>query len=129
MCIQACGAGHSLEDVNCCSESFAAAPGWDAATGLGTPNFDILSNLVINNASSFASISAYPDIGVTGTSSSSDSSNDDDDDDDNMYKDIATAALVISVVSMCIALVAMYQLYMRTDSDAGNGLLKVNNNA
>ena len=29
-------------------ESFAAAPGWDAVTGLGTPNFEIISRIVLN---------------------------------------------------------------------------------
>jgi tripeptidyl-peptidase-1 len=29
----ACGAGHSIDTVNCCKYSFKAAPGWDAVTG------------------------------------------------------------------------------------------------
>ncbi len=45
----ACGVGSSLETAPCCQYAFAASPGWDAVTGLGSPNFEIISNLVINN--------------------------------------------------------------------------------
>ena len=37
----ACGAGGGLETVNCCDVAFSALPGWDAVTGLGSPNFQV----------------------------------------------------------------------------------------
>lgn len=39
----ACGIGSG----NCCKETFHAAAGWDAATGLGSPNFDKLAKLAL----------------------------------------------------------------------------------
>lgn len=44
----ACSANKYLDKVVCCDEAFSAAPGWDAVTGLGTPKFDVISNLVLN---------------------------------------------------------------------------------
>eukprot|EP01027_Heterolobosea_sp_BB2_P010028 GEZU01014764.1.p2 GENE.GEZU01014764.1~~GEZU01014764.1.p2 ORF type:complete len:116 (+),score=47.92 GEZU01014764.1:469-816(+) len=32
----------------CCTTGFTAIEGWDAITGLGTPNFDVLSQLVLD---------------------------------------------------------------------------------
>jgi hypothetical protein len=49
----ACGVGGSIETANCCDYGFSAVPGWDAVTGLGSPNFQILANLVVNNGSYF----------------------------------------------------------------------------
>ena len=49
----ACGAGGGLTTASCCKESFSAAPGWDASTGLGTPNFRAIANLVVNAHSFF----------------------------------------------------------------------------
>ena len=38
--------GGSIETANCCDYGFLAVPGWDAVTGLGSPNFQIIANLV-----------------------------------------------------------------------------------
>jgi hypothetical protein len=66
----ACGnIGTNLGDTKCCPYSFAAAPGWDATVGLGTPNFEIIANLVLNNATFFPDNGAYlenPTTYVTG---------------------------------------------------------------
>jgi len=51
----ACGAGGGLATASCCKESFEAAVGWDAASGLGTPNFRTIANLVVNQAMFFPS--------------------------------------------------------------------------
>ena len=72
----ACGAGAYLNSLHCCEYSFAASPGWDAVTGLGSPNFETISNLVINPDTYYPTLGAYPD----GTSSTTyiDNSNNDD---------------------------------------------------
>jgi tripeptidyl-peptidase I len=43
----ACGTGSSIETITCCENGFYAAPGWDAVTGLGSPNFKALSEFVM----------------------------------------------------------------------------------
>lgn len=107
----ACSVGRSLESTNCCSEAFAAAPGWDAVTGLGSPNFQVLANLVLNNATKFGAMGAYPDGGVTTTNSDSSSGGgDDDDDDDDKFRDIAVAALIISLLSLLGGGYAIFKL-------------------
>lgn len=105
--IQACGVGHTTESTNCCSESFAAAPGWDAVTGLGSPNFATISNLVLNNQSAFPAAGSYP----AGSSTSSDINTENDDDDSADYEDIAAAALAISLVSLIVVLYALYKSF------------------
>ncbi|CAM9390797.1 unnamed protein product [Chrysoparadoxa australica] len=44
-----CAVGHSY-DMNCCmdSQAFHAAPGWDAVTGLGSLNFQVMTPIVLN---------------------------------------------------------------------------------
>jgi len=46
----ACRAGHlgKKEPISCSVERFAAVPGWDAVTGLGSVNFDLLTKAVID---------------------------------------------------------------------------------
>lgn len=56
----ACGVGSSLETTNCCDYFFAATSGWDAVTGLGSPNFQVIASLVLNNQTFFPSMGAYP---------------------------------------------------------------------
>ena len=98
--MQACGVGYSIETVTCCEHSFAASPGWDAVTGLGSPNFDVISNLVINNATYFPNLGAYP----TGKPQSLAI---EADDDDSEQKDIGLSGLVIAVVAFVLAAVAV----------------------
>jgi hypothetical protein len=81
--------------VLCCQYFFAATPGWDAATGLGTPNFQTIANLVINNATYFPYISAYPN----GKQSSSSTENDD------LVETKASNALIIAIVGLSFAFV------------------------
>lgn len=56
----ACGVGRSLETAPCCDHGFASTPGWDATTGLGTVNYGIFANLVINNQSFFPALGNCP---------------------------------------------------------------------
>jgi tripeptidyl-peptidase-1 len=49
----ACGVGRSIDAVNCCEEYFSASAGWDAVNGWGSPRFDIIANLVLNNQTAF----------------------------------------------------------------------------
>lgn len=107
----ACGVAGA--NMHCCDESFAAAPGWDAVSGLGTPNFGIIANAVINPNSAFPSISSFPD-GSTSQSSSSDSS------DDKDYQIVAIAALVVAVLSMGMAGYAMWKLNQFTGKSSSN---------
>ena len=68
----ACGnIGSTFASTKCCEYSFAAAPGWDATTGLGSPNFFVISNLVLNSVTDFPNNGAYivnPETYVTGMS-------------------------------------------------------------
>ncbi len=69
--------GSSIDTTPCCEYSFAASSGWDAVTGLGTPNFQLISNLIINNASAFPNLGAYPS-GVSQTVVTDTTSDDDE---------------------------------------------------
>ena len=44
----ACSAGNSLSTVTCCKESFHATSGYDAVSGLGTPNYAIIADYLRN---------------------------------------------------------------------------------
>jgi tripeptidyl-peptidase-1 len=37
------------QDQGCCAANFATVPGWDPYTGLGTPNWGILADLLLSN--------------------------------------------------------------------------------
>merc|ERR1712224_1125504 len=99
-----CGAGYSIETVPCCEHSFAASPGWDAVTGLGSPNFEILSNLVLNNKTAFPNLGAYP-VGAT-LSDDISASGSSGDDDSETTKDLAISGLVIAAVAFVVGLIA-----------------------
>jgi hypothetical protein len=97
--------------VNCCENSFSASPGWDAVTGLGSPNFQIIANLVINNATAFANLGSYP---VGGGPADTPASityqtvvSDDGSDDSAAQKKVGISALAISVVGFALAGVAL----------------------
>lgn len=49
-----------METANCCEYAYKASPGWDAVSGLGSPNFKLLSSLVLNMDSQFPDLGAYP---------------------------------------------------------------------
>jgi len=101
----ACGVGYSLEGANCCQYAFAASPGWDAVTGLGTPNFEILASLVLNNQSSFPNIGPYPDAGANSANAYSSSSNDGDNSDDEIDNVKAFPWLVLLTIIAVVALI------------------------
>ena len=109
--------GYSIETVNCCEQSFAASPGWDAVTGLGSPNFQIISNLVLNNATAFPNVGAYP-VGVAAAAVSSD--------DDGDTRVIGQSALGISIGALVLGCVAVgLAVFLctkkgHTDSSAGS---------
>ena len=80
------GPGYSPDTIVCCPYGFSAQPGWDATTGLGSPNFQTLAQLAINTALLYPSIiEESPDV-----------SNNSDDDEEN--RGIAISGLVLSVV-------------------------------
>ena len=110
----ACSAGTSVETVNCCDYSFAAQPGWDAVTGLGSPNFGILANMVLNSESMFPAL----DAGNYGQESGSSSSSDDNDDEIDQNRDIGVSALIIALLT---ALFAGYIFYTIKKSGVGVG--------
>ena len=62
----------------------------------------MISNLVLNNATYFPNLGAYP----TGTTTSNSISNDDDD-DSTVQKDISMSGLIIAVVAFVLAIVAI----------------------
>ena len=99
---QACGVGSSIETANCCEQSFHASSGWDAVTGLGSPNFNVIANLVLNNATAFPNVGAYP-MGSAATPAAVDGGDDDDTEDEA----IRLSALVIACVALALAVVAL----------------------
>ncbi len=50
-------------ETHCCEHSFRAMAGWDPVTGLGTPNFQLLSSIVINPDTWFPALGAFPNGG------------------------------------------------------------------
>jgi hypothetical protein len=124
----ACGAGGGLTTAHCCSESFPASPGWDAASGLGTPNFQTLANLAVNNAALFPSWeqvdaalpspapSAAPSSSASAPSSDSSSSGSASSDSSDQFaplsaNGVAGAALFFSLVNSLVLAVGGYQWY------------------
>jgi hypothetical protein len=101
----ACGAGSGLldPDTHCCEQSFSATAGWDATTGLGTPNFHLLSSIVINPNTFFPALGAFPNGGGPSCPSqqaklfSTKYSNSKSSDDDSM-RDYAIAGLTVASV-------------------------------
>lgn len=117
----ACGAGHSLSDVNCCTYSYGAVPGWDAVTGLGSPNFQIISNLVINNRTTFPNLGAYPS-GVSQTIVQSTSNDNDDGINHEVVRDSSIAALIIGVLAFLMSCGLCWMVMVRGNKK-GEGLL------
>ena len=117
--IQACGVGHSIDTVSCCNYSFAAISGWDAVTGLGSPNFNIISNLVINKATAFPHLDS---IQVQSNTKN------DDDDNDVSYSRRNLIALILSIIAIIVSstsliLVIVNYKYFKHD----NHLINSNN--
>jgi len=103
---QACGVGSSIDTAPCCEYSFGAVPGWDAVTGLGSPNFEVIANLVINQESTFPNLGAYPN-GVSETIYT----------DDSTTKDKSDIAFILSIAGIILAgltiLLGIYLLFVR----------------
>ncbi len=93
--------GSSIETAPCCEFSYEATPGWDASTGLGSPNFGVLANLVLNNATYFPSVSAYPEGAAAVNTFTTTGSNDDE------VKTNATAGLGLGAAGLAVAIVAL----------------------
>jgi hypothetical protein len=109
----ACGAGHSLDTVNCCDQSFAATPGWDAVTGLGTPNFKAIANFVQSSATlskkdvskvMYSEVDYSQEVQSSASTTPSQSS----------VSGIAIAGLVLGCVSIVIASAGLYVALSRT---------------
>ena len=79
--------------MDCCEYSFGAVPGWDAVTGLGSPNFEVIANLVINQESEFPSLGAYPS-GVEQTVTSN---------DDSTTTSKSNVSFILSIVGIALA--------------------------
>lgn len=109
----ACGANAYLNSIHCCEYSFAASPGWDAVTGLGSPNFEVISNLVINPNSYFPTLGAFPD----GTSTVI--NNDNTDDEVKAEAEIAlglgATGFVLGVLCTAFSIYFYYQLTNKKD--------------
>jgi len=72
-------------------------------TGLGSPNFNVIANLVLNNATAFPNVGAYP----VGSSSATSAAVDGGDDDDTEDEAVRLSALVIACVAFALAIVAL----------------------
>jgi hypothetical protein len=72
--------------------------------GLGTPNFKILANLVINNSTIFPSLGAFPAGPQAEKTSSSHSSDEKSCESCKMTFSLAIAALTVSIVTLLIVL-------------------------
>jgi hypothetical protein len=93
--------GSSIETAPCCEFSYEATPGWDASTGLGSPNFGVLANLVLNNATYFPATSAYPQ-GAAAVNTFTTTGGDDDE-----VKTDATAGLALGASGLAVGLIAL----------------------
>ncbi len=117
--LQACGVGSSIETAHCCDYSFAATPGWDASTGLGSPNFQVLANLVLNNESYFPSVAAYPSgVASVNTYTTTDSS------DDDVVNDQALSGVILGAVGTTLAIIALvYACFFAKSGGKSNTLI------
>lgn len=119
----ACGAGGSIDTVNCCEYSFSAAPGWDAVTGLGSPNFGVIANLVLNLNQSFPTVSESAVLQYAAASVPTTSTTTNNYTDDKTAIGIALAlgsvALVMSFASLCF----IGYLYYQSRQQSHYGLL------
>jgi len=119
----ACSAGSDVTQINCCAQSFQAAPGWDAVTGLGSPNFQVISNLVLNISIPFPASSASSGLNTFVTEVSSASTDDDGDDYDDV-KANTTAALTLAIISLIVSIGSSIFLYFKGSKTQGDSLAK-----
>ena len=86
-------------------------------TGLGSPNFQIISSLIINNATAFPNLGAYPE----GVSQQVVVDNTDDSNDDNV-ETMSTIALSFGVVGFVFGAVALGLFFWFGFSKGGQGM-------
>ena len=91
----------------CCSFGFFAAPGWDAVSGVGTPDYKVIANILKNPDNKFPAIESAPNVADTET--------------DDEVKNIAISALVFSILSFVMLLFAIGYHFLSNK--------KINNNA
>jgi len=115
----ACGVGRSIETAPCCTYFFGATPGWDASTGLGSPNFGVLANLVLNNQSYFPAVSAYP----TGVASVDTYTTTTEDSDDEASHN-AIGGLVLGAIGTFLGLALTVYVCFMKGGKSGEALLK-----
>ena len=84
--------------MNCCEYSFTATPGWDASTGLGSPVFNLIADLVLNNATEFIYI---PESSTTEIYETYDET-------DDSFKRRANTATLLGVFALLFALLALF---------------------
>ena len=92
--------GRSIETANCCEYSFSASPGWDATTGLGSPNFNLIASLVLNNATEFI---YFPD-----STSTTETVTNNYDETDDTYKRRANVANLLGIFALLFSLIALF---------------------
>lgn len=85
----ACGVGYSIETVPCCNFSFYATAGWDAATGLGTPNFQRIAQYI----AAMETVQPPPPEEPTGSS-------------------VSVVGIVALVVSLLVGALSAYNFYV-----------------
>ncbi len=96
----ACSAGRSVESVNCCEYSFSAQPGWDATTGLGSPNYGVLANMVVNSEALFPALDGE---NYDEDNNDSESTSDEDDDQVDQNRDVSIVALVFALIALVMS--------------------------
>ena len=103
-------------------ESFAAAPGWDAVTGLGSPNFEVISRIVLNLNAVYPSLhdessstlktvdnnNMQEELGSTAQHQSVDTTS------------LAIAAIVLGCVSTVLAAIGLYIALRGASTNAVN---------
>ncbi len=104
--------GRLIESIPCCPYGFGASPGWDPATGLGSPNFEVLAALVLNNESFFPNLGAYPDGQSVLVQQADDSQDDDEGNDAEIGKILGIIAVVLSVIGL-IVMAVLYMTYFK----------------
>lgn len=97
-----------VHGIPCCQNGFKATRGWDPVTGLGTPKFVIISNLMIDPTAAvpFANFSPRGRDGTNGTNFSASSPG-------------FVVLLIVSIIAMitsCITLYRLHSLYKKPNS-------------
>ncbi len=105
-----CAAGFGINSVNCCPYGFPASAGWDASTGLGSPNYQVLASLVLDSTTTFpASVIPPAVVAAEVPTASSDSS--------STTNDVAGAAFGIAGLAVALILAfIVYALYRQLNA-------------